>query len=216
MKIFEAVMRFFFPPKCISCEKSLLHSAPIPYCNKCYAVLNDGKIFALTEKSVPNIDAIYAFYRYNNESAKFSVFHIKKCFSTPFADFYKELCRQMLDETNVLLNIDMITFVKRRSSEKRREGFDQAKMLAKIMSEVSGVPLVSTLKRVGQSKKQRMLTPEQRRKNVQNAFKATLDLSGKRIMLMDDVVTTGSTVSDCARALKESGAKEVRVLSFSI
>ena len=88
-------------------------------------------------------------------------------------------------------------------------------MLAKSLAEKLEVPFITALKRVGTAKKQRTLTPEERALNVKGKFEINCDVSGKRLILIDDVVTTGSTVGECAKILKENGAKAVYVLAIA-
>ncbi len=209
-------MRFFFPPKCIVCDEVLEHFAKTPYCSKCECELEDAKIYSHVEKPIPFVDMLFVFYQYENESVKYSVFHAKKCFSKPFEEFYKSACIRLLEKTKFTRNIDTITFATRRSSERRAEGFDQAEKMAKVLSIATGIPCKKVLRRVRKSQKQRNLAPHERMKNVKRLFECTGDMTGKRVLLVDDVVTTGSTVSNCAKALKEKGAAEVRVLTFSL
>ena len=214
MKIIEYALRLFFPPKCLYCNKILKIDTSIPYCEKCFDTLREGKIFSLVENTPQNVDVFYAFYSYDNECAKHSVFHAKKLFSPLFSDYYKSLCQTLFSTRNLAVDIDLITFATRRKSEEQKEGIDQAREMAKIVSKVTGIKCHKTLKRTRKSKKQRNLSPKERAENVKNLFACTRDLTGMRVLIVDDVITTGSTISDCARALKEKGAIEVRVLSF--
>ncbi len=214
MKIIEYALRLFFPPKCLLCDKILKIDTTLPYCEKCFDILHEGKIFSLVERTPQNVDVFYAFYSYDNECAKHSVFHAKKLFSPLFSDYYKSLCENLFKTRNLAVDIDLITFATRRNSERHKEGLDQAREMAKIVSKVTGIKYMKTLKRTRKSEKQRNLSPKQRAENVKNLFACTRDLTGKRVLIVDDVITTGSTISDCARALKEKGAIEVRVLSF--
>ena len=216
MKISEHILRFFFPLKCIVCGKVLPHTEKFPYCHKCRDELNDAKIFSLIEKPLPSVDAFTAFYRYSENATKYSVFHAKKCFSKPFANFFEEISKQFLNETKVCENADVITFSTRRLSEKMAEGFDQAEEMAKIISKISGVECIKALKRTRRAKKQRLLSPEERFENVKNIFECTADVQGKTIVLVDDVVTTGATIWAAAKALQEKGAAKVRVVTFSL
>jgi ComF family protein len=94
-----------------------------------------------------------------------------------------------------------------------KRGFNQACELGFHASKVLGIPLLTTaLKRHRNTKAQSGLSRKQRRKNVRGAFfwHATLR-PDSHIALIDDVMTTGTTVSECARVLKKSGAKRVDV-----
>jgi ComF family protein len=98
---------------------------------------------------------------------------------------------------------------------KRREReFNQADLLAMRLSKATGIPLnVHLLHRAKSTATQTRLTREERATNMRGAFAARdgLELDGERIILVDDVFTTGATTNDCARALRAGGAGEVCV-----
>ena len=211
----EYLIRFFYPPKCVVCDEPTGYYSDFPYCKRCYDRLKTAKYFEASYTPLDHVDKIYIMYSYHNESTRYSVFHAKKYFTPMFYDFYKEQCKEISDKYNIAEQIDLITFSTRRKSEKRIIGFDQAEEMAKAASEAMNKPFEATLVRTRKSKKQRRLNRINRAKNVRNLFRATHSLDGKRILLTDDVITTGSTLSDCARALKEAGAESVYLLVFA-
>lgn len=215
MKISEAFLRLFFPPKCIVCEKVLDFFAVKPYCNECYADLKTAETMTKSYAAPPHIDSLYVMYTYKNDSTKYSVFHAKKTFSKQFKVFYEKSCKNLFEKLDFVSSVDIITFVTRRSSEKRREGIDQAEQMAKIVSKLTEIPYTKTLVRTRKSKKQRLLSDAERAENVRGLFKSCQDVRGKYILLVDDVMTTGSTLSECAKTLKKAGAKQVIAMVFA-
>ena len=94
----------------------------------------------------------------------------------------------------------------------RERGYDQARLLAKATAKALGMPLTPTLY------KQRNTQPQsgtgdaaKRRANITGAYrmKKGADVTGKRVLLIDDIVTTGSTLLECARVLGKAGAEQV-------
>lgn len=75
--------------------------------------------------------------------------------------------------------------------------------------------VASGLQRVRNTRSQVGLSRDQRRENVSGAFEATMDLTGNRVLLLDDVITTGATTADAARALRKAGASDVYVYSVA-
>jgi predicted amidophosphoribosyltransferase len=99
----------------------------------------------------------------------------------------------------------------------RQRGFNQSALLAREMGALLGVPVLDALQRRGSGIPQVELGLANRRLNVVDAFAARADapLHGRVVILVDDVVTTGSTIGACARALVAAGAAEVRCASLA-
>ncbi len=215
MKPTEYLIRTFWPPICVSCDEATGFYSTLPYCEKCLNEVEQNRLYAITEAVIPYVDCAYTMYDYDNEAVKNSVFHIKKLFSPLFAEFYSERVKEMFSLYGIKDKVDIVTFATRRKIEYNKVGIDQAEEMSLTISKTTGIPHVRSLERTRDSKKQRSLSPAQRALNVENLFKATVDLKGKRVLLVDDVMTTGSTLSDCARALREAGAVSVLVLVFA-
>ncbi len=93
-----------------------------------------------------------------------------------------------------------------------RRGFNQAELIAGYVAKDTGVPLESRcLKRVVNTPSQTALRKSARTKNIRNSFFADPALAGRHIALVDDVITTGATVGECARVLLRAGASRVQV-----
>ena len=93
-----------------------------------------------------------------------------------------------------------------------QRGFDQSALITKHIARQLGIPKVRVLRKVRHTKPQSLIKePHARRANVTNAYKVVKPdrLKGKRILLIDDVITTGATVSECAKTLSKVGVKEV-------
>ena len=114
--------------------------------------------------------------------------------------------------------VDLITWAPLHPKGKKRRGYDQAELLARRAAEVRGIPAVPALEKVRVTEVQSQQNTEaDRRANVEGAYRALpgLDLAGKRVVLVDDVVTTGSTLAECAACLRGAGAAEVTALTFA-
>ena len=102
-------------------------------------------------------------------------------------------------------------------ARRRERGFDQAEMLAREVSRRSGVPLaLGVLTRTRETRPQaRGLDEESRRKNVAGAFAVRGSVPSGGVLLIDDVITTGATLGECARVLLDAGAGPVFGLTFA-
>jgi ComF family protein len=98
-----------------------------------------------------------------------------------------------------------------------QRGFNQAELLAAEVSKRTGIRLASPVRRVRSTSPQAGLSRARRRENMSGAFAVArrADVNGKRILLVDDVLTTGATASACAGVLKRAGAKYVAVLALA-
>jgi competence protein ComFC len=110
-------------------------------------------------------------------------------------------------------HFDAVVPVPLHSSRLRKRGFNQAELLAKGLAEKMKATVSDTLEVVRSTRDQVELSAAQRRANVAGAYTATKPLRGK-ILLIDDVFTTGATMSACAGTMVRAGAKEVHALSL--
>lgn len=98
-----------------------------------------------------------------------------------------------------------------------QRGYNQAELIAKVLSDDSGIPVdLRLLKRVKSTEAQKNLDPGQRRRNLRGAFCAVKEVRARRVAVIDDIYTTGSTLDEAARILKRAGAEKVYFLTISI
>jgi ComF family protein len=123
-------------------------------------------------------------------------------------------CQEFLGECYV----DMIIPVPLHPTRLRWRGFNQSVLLARQISRAYEVPIDPyVLQRNKETQPQTELNEEQRRRNVRGAFALhpRRRVKGKRLLVVDDVYTSGATVNECSRTLKQAGAKEVHVLTLA-
>ena len=118
------------------------------------------------------------------------------------------------------LEIDLIIPVPMHKSKQKERGYNQAEIIAKHLAKKLSLPCsAKLLLRTGKTVAMSGLSPFERRMNMENAFsiteRAAEKAKGKRILLVDDIYTTGSTVSACSQMLMAKGAREVRVITFA-
>jgi ComF family protein len=123
-------------------------------------------------------------------------------------------CEEFLSE----FRADLILPVPLHPKRLRWRGFNQSVLLARQVSWAYGTPMDPfVLLRCRETPPQTQLTEQERRKNMRGAFAVNPDkpIKKKRILLIDDVYTSGATVNECSRALRRAGAKEVYVLTLA-
>jgi ComF family protein len=100
-----------------------------------------------------------------------------------------------------------------------QRGFNQSELIARFLSRRTGIPVVAALRRARSTASQAGLSNTRRRRNVTGAFRCPRRLvaavRGRRLLLIDDVMTTGSTAAACAFALKRAGAARVALLTIA-
>ena len=123
-----------------------------------------------------------------------------------------------LDIKNMFGNIDAIIAVPLHRKRRKERGFNQAYLIARRLGKKLHIRVEGrVLLRIKKSMPQMDLPAHQRERNVMGAFKVrkAKRIEGKRILLIDDVMTTGATVNECARVLKRSGSKEICVITIA-
>jgi ComF family protein len=107
--------------------------------------------------------------------------------------------------------VDLVVPVPLSALRRLRRGYNQAEEIARELAKLLELPCVGALRRLRDTPRQALLSPAQRRANVRDAFavRPGAELKGKRILLVDDVLTTGATLHSAARTLKRAGAKAV-------
>ena len=114
---------------------------------------------------------------------------------------------------------DVLTWVPVSPIRRLRRGYDQCQLLSRAVGEQLEVPAVSTLRKIRHTPPQSGISSlSERKANVLGAYRVEkkIDLRGKRVVLIDDIFTTGSTMNECARMLLTAGAKEVHGAAIAV
>ncbi len=104
---------------------------------------------------------------------------------------------------------DAIVPVPLHWTRKWSRGFNQSAILARAVSKAAGLPILPVLRRVKRTKDQTRLSRQERLANVRGAFRVTKEVEGKKLLLLDDVTTTGATLEECRRVLAEASASQI-------
>ncbi len=115
------------------------------------------------------------------------------------------------------LDIDLVTAIPLSKKRLRSRGYNQAEELARPFAAMIGKPYLGNLvERIVDTRSQIDLSAQERRENVSGAFYAnSMFIKAKSVIIIDDVSTTGSTISECARALRKAGAREVHAITLA-
>lgn len=202
------LLDLLFPPKCVFCGK-VLDSGEDGLCARCQRDLPwlaDGE----AELTGEFFSLCAAPLRYQDK-VRDSIRRYKFNGRRGYHKLYGKLVAQCVHD-HLAGRYDLITWVPLSSQRKKERGYDQAFLLASAAALELGEVAVETLQKERHTAAQSGLTEAaQRRANVLGAY-TPVDpelVAGKRVLLIDDVVTTGSTLSECARTLRTMGAADV-------
>jgi len=207
MRIVSGFLDLLFPPRCVFCRSFLKNSrdAVCPACKKTLPYTREGNLLHGDHFSLC-IAPLY-YEGIVRESLLRYKFHNAPGYAKTYAGLLSDCIRQ-----NLVGRYDMISWVPVSKKRLRERGYDQAMLLALETALLLDDVAISTLVKVRDVEKQSTVgSAEKRRANIAGAFAAEDPelIVGKRILLIDDIVTTGSTLSECAATLKAAGAKEV-------
>ncbi len=212
-KILQIILNFLFPQQCVICEK-LINSNKTQYlCSRCMLLLNLHPHVARKGIFLKECWAIS-----HHEGVIKRLIHLFKYQNKPYlSTLFGEILSNYLKENN-LLSFDLVMPVPLYKRRKEQRGYNQSELLADEVSKRTNIPVEKkTLKRVKNTISQFQLNSEQRKENMKDAFKVVNKESvfGKRVLLIDDISTTGITLEECARVLKKAKAKIVYALVIS-
>lgn len=126
-------------------------------------------------------------------------------------EFKTILADKMSEKIKVISGLEIISFAPLHPKRFAQRGYNQSEILAQEISKQVKIPCQNLLIKNKKTKRQVGLKGFKRRKNLQGVFKVNMgiDIKGKKIVIIDDISTTGTTLNECARVLKKAGAREV-------
>lgn len=205
--MFAAIASVLFPPKCILC-RSLLTGSETDLCHACRTHAPE---LLYKKRNIPFIAQWTAVWYYKDNVRK-SIHRYKFYNARSYADAYARNLAVKLTDAPFLDSVDLITWAPTSFQRRLRRGYDQSELLARALSRELALPCARTLRKIRHTPAQSSLREaSQRKANILGVYKVPnrKPVTGKQILLVDDVLTTGATASECARMLLTAGAKEV-------
>lgn len=234
-QFFNALLDVILPPLCHLCHSHIPNAGPLHICPACrdrlplvesplcpacgipFAGAGSDHRCGACLSHPPHFDAARAHFLYEGplreliHSFKYSrLTHLRR----PLALLILEGMSDFLaaQELNVIVPVPL------HRSRLRQRGFNQAVLLGKLLSRHLSLPMLpNTLRRMRPTEPQIELSATERRMNVKGAFAVGVPehIAGKRVLLLDDVMTTGSTMDECAKELKAAGAAAVIAVTIA-
>ena len=203
---------------CQSCCEKVIYIEE-PRCKKC------GKPIRYEEKELcydcQQNDTYYEQGKslwLHQGAVKWSVYQFKYHNRRIYGRFYAEELYRLYGKKLEDWRIDVIIPIPLHPKRRRKRGYNQAEIIAKHLGRISGIRVDrKAVVRVNDTKPQKQLNPKERKRNLQRAFRVHKNWEPvKRILLIDDIYTTGNTIDAVAKVLKEKGACKVWFLTISI
>lgn len=184
--------------KCLHCGRKVSYKTN--FCNSCIEKNLDFDMARSVYEYNETIGLVIKNFKYNNYR------YLKR--------FFAEKLKDIVDSENI--SFDIVTFVPMTKEREDERGFNQAKLLATEFCKIKNASLVDCIKKIKETKRQAKLTKEERIENLKSSFKCDKKLVNEKVVLLiDDVLTTGSTSNVIAKELKKVGAKKVIVLTIA-
>lgn len=198
------LLALLYPPKCVFCGR-LLQKEETDLCAQCR---RSAPYVERQESRVPFSDGSYAVVYYEG-TVRESILRYKFLRHRSYALAYGRLLAMKVAEQE--RSFDLVTHVPVSRKRRRQRGYDQAELIAQAVARELGLQQQKLLQKIRNNPAQSGLrTPEQRRANVLGVYRADRSrTAGKNILLIDDVMTTGATLSECCRTLLDAGAATV-------
>ena len=211
----DFLKKIFIVPKCMRCFKPADSNN---LCDRCRLELEKCKIKnpqLPINKKLSNVDGLFASYKYENAAKDVitgAKFRNPASFLTSFLDDISIDIKAVLEQNN----IDMVVAVPCHKSKLYTQEFDLPQEMAKRISKACNTEYSQCIIKIRKTEKQHNLPKDKRKVNLVNAFEVIQNLNGRRILVIDDVITTGITASFVATDLKIAGREKVYVWAYTL
>ncbi len=236
MKFTECLKRAFIVRKCIICDDAISYNKKLPICEECHKywistldILCDKCGYeseyctCVSKRMLIGVDFITfcIFYKSNSENPvnrivyKLKEEYIGEVF-TFCADLMVAKTKKIFAKRNLSISDYIVVYPKRRKKAILKYGYDHGREVARVFAKRLGLSFIDCFENSGK-KEQKTLDRRERYANAKHSYslKENVDVKDKNFIIIDDVLTTGSTISACSTLLKERGAKSVVAVCFA-
>jgi len=234
----DDILDLVYPQSCSICRKPLgrgekdvcegcwktLASLPAPFCPYCKSLLEDGETMYghrcayLSKPEDQKILAVRSLGTFDDYYKKL-IHRFKYDKKIPLGKRLAQSLGRVIAQDRDFANCDLVIPVPLHRARHRERGFNQSEVLAEGVSQAMNLPLVKDiLKRKKNTQDQTYLNAQQRTENVRDAFMVIQPekINERDVILVDDVITTGATLNECARMLQKAGAKRILAVTLAV
>ena len=221
--MFDFVLNFLFPPVCGVCGK-INKNWLCENCEKSLNRIKKSNIIKINEenkyykkykeKNKIFYDELLYLYSYKGIIRKL-ILKYKFRQETYLYNMFSKIILKDKSSLNKINEYDIIIPMPMYKEKKKERGYNQTELIVKCISKELNIQLQdNNLVKIKNTKTQSTLSKEERKENIKNAFEINNieEVKNKKIIIFDDIFTTGETVNEASRILKEAGTKEILVL----
>ena len=212
MKLIDTLLDLLYPPRCPFCHRFL--DGEMRVCSRCERSLPYMPAGGL-DRTFENLDECFSVLRYEGDVRK-SLHRYKFGGVSAYAGCYAKLLAECIEDSAIYA--DVVTWAPLSARRLRERGYDQARLLAEGAAEYMETPCLPLLKKRRHNAAQSgTKSADERRRNVRGAYAyaGNTPLDGMTVLLVDDIVTTGATLDECAGVLRKAGAAEILALTLA-
>lgn len=212
--MWETLLNFIFPPHCPLCHAYVEECGLwCPHCLQETLKLQRLPLKVPMQKAIAEAWA-FGVYRGGLQSIIKALKYRGRRSTLPYIDTLLRTGLADKQLRHILSGVDMAVAVPLYPAKEKQRGFNQAELIFKNFLQAADIPLTRQLVRLRATVSMYQLSEQERRQNLQNAFAVTAAkaVTGKNILLVDDILTTGATLHECAKVLKAAGAGTIYAL----
>ena len=227
------ILFFVAVPKCSCCGERLLFNEKA-LCKSCKQRYDELLLFNCSVCSLPykececsnkhlknhHVNKVYKVFRYfpgDEPPTNMLIYRLKRDNRHDVVEFLVDELKESLLNKNISFENTIFTNVPRRRVSVRKYGFDHAEVLARALAKDLGTEYKKLLVSKAKRDQKKSQGKDERIKNAEFDYKRNApDITGKSVIIVDDIITTGASISACATLLKGLGAKRIAALALSI
>lgn len=225
MSLLKDIFNFIFPQRCIMCRKRLTSKENF-ICTPCLIHLPLTNHHLVENNPLEKhfwglfpIEKAASFFYHDGEKTRSILYHIKYYHHPEVGKFLAALYAEELKDYQFFKDIDAIVPIPLHWKRMLKRHYNQSHYIAQGISQSTGIPIFNdVVKRMVNNVSQTQVKKQERKENVKDIFKTfhPEKIKGKHILLVDDVTTTGSTITSCAQELAKIEGVKISILTLAI
>lgn len=203
----DTVLSFLYPPKCVFCGE-LITRRDVYICDKCCGNLQFVPNFEV-RRDIKYCNACFSALYYEG-AVKDSLIRYKFTGKASYFRTYANLLHEVVEKQGI--RPEVITWVPLSRKRKKKRGYDQSRLIAERLSKLYGIKCEMLLKKkIDNPPQSRTANSDIRLNNVKGVYSVITPekCTNRCVLIIDDIVTTGATLSECSKVIKAAGASEV-------